>query len=189
MLMYFLWYTVTDLEPGEWHRQEKEAADMEDILTTLARQFLPQMEPEERAAALRSLKKMIDECYLRESFKDNRKNAECGIPRKVHHQPHAIDQREQICVLTGINDTDDFFFEMAGRGNITEERAAAYLEDKVASGAIVSTDQAKAYREPLSAGTGASSAFPATPSAMDASRKAFAVRTLLAEISAIISRI
>jgi len=36
---------------------------MEDILTTLARQFLPQMEPEERAAALRSLKKMIDEDY------------------------------------------------------------------------------------------------------------------------------
>jgi len=36
---------------------------MEDVLTTLARQFLPQMEPEERAAALRSLKKMIDEDY------------------------------------------------------------------------------------------------------------------------------
>lgn len=38
---------------------------MEDILTTLARQFLPQMEPEEKAEALRSLKRMIDE----ESFR------------------------------------------------------------------------------------------------------------------------
>ena len=245
---------------------------MEDILTTLARQFLPQMEPEERAEALRSLKKMIDEeffelalgeqperpetscprcgswhvvkkghepdgsqrylcrsctrtftsrtnkvfattkldratwmkfaechvdvltlresaercgvslktaffmrhrilecisqnmpafrsaagdgmeideCYLRESFKGNRRNAECGIPRKAHHQPHAVDQYEQICVLTGINDAGDFFFEMAGRGNITEERAAAYLEGKVSSGAIVATDGARAYIESL----------------------------------------
>ena len=52
-------------------------------------------------------------------------------------------------MLTGINDAGDFFFEMAGRGNITEERAAAYLEGKVASGAIVATDQAKAYRNSL----------------------------------------
>lgn len=247
---------------------------MEDILTTLARQFLPQMEPEERAEALRSLKKMIDEeffalalgeqperpeascprcgswhvvkkgrepdgsqrylcrscartftsrtnkvfattkldratwmrfaechvdvltlresaercgvslktaffmrhrvleciaqnmpafrsaagdgmqvdeCYLRESFKGNRKNAECGIPRKARRRPGGIDQREQICVLTGVNDAGDFFFEMAGRGNITEERAAAYLEGKVASGAIVATDGARAYRKPLKA--------------------------------------
>ena len=91
----------------------------------------------------------VDECYLRESFKGNRKNAECGIPRKAHHRPEGIDQYEQICVLTGVNDAGDFFFEMAGRGNITEERAAAYLEGKVASGAIVATDGAKAYRKPL----------------------------------------
>ena len=91
----------------------------------------------------------VDECYLRESFKGNRKNAECGIPREAHHRPEGIDQYEQICVLTGINDAGDFFFELAGRGNITEERAASYLEGKVASGAIVSTDQAKAYRKSL----------------------------------------
>ena len=46
----------------------------------------------------------IDECYLRESFKGNRKNAACGIPRKAHHRPEGIDHYEQICVLTGIND-------------------------------------------------------------------------------------
>ena len=38
---------------------------MEDILTTRARQFLSQMEPEERAGALRSLKKMIDEEFFK----------------------------------------------------------------------------------------------------------------------------
>lgn len=91
----------------------------------------------------------IDELYLRESFKGNRKNAACGIPRKARHQPHAINQYEQICILTGINDAGDFFFEIAGRGNITEERAASYLEGRVASGAIVVTDGAKAYRKPL----------------------------------------
>jgi transposase-like protein len=195
MNVYILWYMGSLPELGEWRRQVKEVVEMEDILTTLARQFLPQMEPEERAEALRSLKKMIDEeffnmalgnqpdgsqrylcrsctrtftsrtnkvfatteldratwmrfaechvgvlplrestercgvslktaffmrhrilectsknmsafrsaagdgmeideCYLRESFKGNRKNAACGIPRKAHHQPHAIDQYE-----------------------------------------------------------------------------------------------
>ena len=37
---------------------------MENILTAMARQFLPQMEPEERAEALRSLKRMIDEEFF-----------------------------------------------------------------------------------------------------------------------------
>lgn len=69
----------------------------------------------------------VDECYLRESFKGNRRNAECGMPRDPRHQPHAIGQYERICVLTGINDAGGFFFEMAWRGNITEERAAACL--------------------------------------------------------------
>ena len=61
--VYIMWYTVTELELGEWPRQQEEVS-MEDVLTTLARQFLPQMEPEERAAALRSLKKMIDEEFF-----------------------------------------------------------------------------------------------------------------------------
>lgn len=91
----------------------------------------------------------VDECYLRESFKGNRENAACGIPRKARYRRRGIDQYEQICVLTGINDAGDFFFELAGRGNITQERAAGYLEGRVASGAIVATDEAKAYRKAL----------------------------------------
>lgn len=37
---------------------------MEDILTTMARQFLPQMAKEERAEALASLKRLIDEEFF-----------------------------------------------------------------------------------------------------------------------------
>ncbi len=67
MIVSVLWYTGTDLELGEWPRQQ-EKVDTEDILTTLARQFLPQMEPEERAEALRSLREMIDEGFFALAF-------------------------------------------------------------------------------------------------------------------------
>ena len=40
--MYILWYAVTEPELGEWPRQQEEV-NMEDVLTTMARQFLPQM--------------------------------------------------------------------------------------------------------------------------------------------------
>lgn len=54
-------------------------------------------------------------------------------------------------MLTGVNDAGDFFFEIVGRGSISEESAARNLEGKVASGAIVATDLAAAYRKPLAA--------------------------------------
>ena len=93
----------------------------------------------------------VDETYLRESFKGNRKNAECGIPRKARRRHEGVDNYEQICVLTGVNDAGDMFFEMAGRGNITDDRAAEFLSGKVASGAIVSTDGSRAYPNVLKA--------------------------------------
>ena len=87
----------------------------------------------------------VDETYLRESFSGNRKNAECGIPRAARKRNEGVDNREQICVLTGVNDAGDMFFEIAGRGNIDSERAEAFLGGKVESGAIVSTDGSRAY--------------------------------------------
>ena len=271
--VYIMWYTVTELELGEWPRQQEEVS-MEDVLTTLARQFLPQMTREERSEALLSLKRLIDEeffalaiaesgdepardvtcprcgsdhvvkrgmdargeqrylcrrcsrtftsrtnrvfattkldratwmrfaechvdalplrecsercgvslktaffmrhrvleciaqsmpafrsaagdgmeldeCYLAESFKGNRKNATCGIPRRARHRSGPQDWRERICILTGINDAGDMFFEMTGRGNMSEEQAGRFLAGKVASGAIVSTDKANSYRRAL----------------------------------------
>ena len=61
--MYILWYTVMDLEEGEWPRRHEEAS-VEDILTTMARQFLPQMTREERSEALLSLRRLIDEGFF-----------------------------------------------------------------------------------------------------------------------------
>ena len=67
---------------------------MEDILTTLARQFLPQMEPEERAEALRSLKKMIDEEFFELALGEQPERPETSCPRcgswhvvKKGHEP------------------------------------------------------------------------------------------------------
>ena len=93
----------------------------------------------------------VDETYVRESFSGNRKNAACGIPRKARKRREGVDNREQICVLTGVNDAGDMFFELAGRGNIDSERAEAFLEGKVASGAIVSTDGSHAYPRAMKA--------------------------------------
>ena len=93
----------------------------------------------------------LDETYLRESFKGNRKHAECGIPRRARKRHEGVDNYEQICVLTGVNDAGDMFFEMAGRGNITDDRAAEFLEGKVGSGAIVCTDGSRAYPNVLKA--------------------------------------
>lgn len=54
---------------------------MEEILTTLARQFLPQMEPGERAEALRSLKRMIDEEFFDLALGDQPDRTEASCPR------------------------------------------------------------------------------------------------------------
>ena len=93
----------------------------------------------------------VDETYLRESFSGNRKNAGCGIPRAAHKRREGVDDRERICVLTGVNDAGDMFFEIAGRGGIDVGRTEAFLEGKVASGAIVSTDGSHAYPRAMKA--------------------------------------
>ena len=52
---------------------------------------------------------------------------------------------EQICVLSGVNDSGTAFFELAGRGSISRQRAMSTLKDKVKDGSIISTDRAVAY--------------------------------------------
>ena len=52
-----------------------------------------------------------------------------------------------ICVLMGINDAGDIFYELAGRGSLTQNSAMEILLDKVKTGAIISTDKASAYRD------------------------------------------
>lgn len=91
----------------------------------------------------------MDECFIPESFSGNRKSSICGIPRKPRHRKSARDQRESICVLVGVNDANDIFYEMTGRGTMNEEEALNVLVDKFESGAIVSTDGAKSYKKVL----------------------------------------
>lgn len=47
----------------------------------------------------------------------------------------------------GINDTSDVFYEIAGRGPLTKDRAMELLRGKVRAGAIISTDKARAYHD------------------------------------------
>lgn len=90
----------------------------------------------------------LDECYLRESFKGNH-DLGGGIPRPPHRRSGACDGLERICVVTGVNDAGDMFYEIAGRGNLTYGAAVECLAGKLAAGAIVSTDRANVYRRAL----------------------------------------
>ena len=56
----------------------------------------------------------LDECFFRESFKGNRSRSESGVPRKPRARSQGTDGHEKICVLTGINDAGDIFYEMRG---------------------------------------------------------------------------
>ena len=76
---------------------------MENILTAMARQFLPQMEPEERAEALRSLKRMIDEEFfamaVAESGDETARYMEC--PRCGSHADRSSHAGATLCISRG----------------------------------------------------------------------------------------
>lgn len=74
-----------------------------------------------------------------------------GVPRKPRARSQGTDGHEKICVLTGINDAGDIFYEIAGRGGLDEAAARELLADKLAVGAIISTDRAHVYRRVLPA--------------------------------------
>lgn len=93
----------------------------------------------------------LDETFFRESFKGNHtKSNNFTMPRRARHHGGKLHTRgisnEQICVMTGINDYGDIFYEVAKRGPLSKEVAQRVLSDKVKSGAIISTDKAAGYR-------------------------------------------
>ena len=53
--------------------------------------------------------------------------------------------REQVCVMTGVNDSNETFFEVSGRGVLSRRRAMDVLRGRIASGSVVATDKASAY--------------------------------------------
>lgn len=90
----------------------------------------------------------IDELFFRESFKGTRFDGMPIMPRNPR-QDGRCDKRgisdEQICVITAYNDSDDFFFDVCCRGPLTNDIAMNTLQDRICSGAIVNTDENKAY--------------------------------------------
>ena len=90
----------------------------------------------------------VDELYFRESFKGTRFDGMPIKPREPRSDgssgKHGI-SNEQICVMTAFNDADDFFFEVCCRGPPTVEIAMNALEGRICTGAIVNTDEHKAY--------------------------------------------
>ena len=102
----------------------------------------------------------LDETFFRESFSGNHTHSDFELPREAFKhagKPYAGKKNKQkrkrglnkgqICVLMGINDSGDIFYELAGRGPLVKARAMECLRDKVKAGAIISTDKAYAYRD------------------------------------------
>lgn len=95
----------------------------------------------------------LDETYFPESFKGNHSKGSFTLPRKARHRGRQVRRRglsrEQICVMTGISDTNATFFEVSGRGAVSRGRAAEALRDRIGAGAVVATDKAAAYIDVL----------------------------------------
>lgn len=101
----------------------------------------------------------LDECYFTESFSGNHtRNPGFQMPRPAKRrgvkgmagkpkrsQARRGISKDKICVLTGVSDTGDFFFDVACRGPLTRAVAESRLEGRVVEGAIVCTDKHKAY--------------------------------------------
>lgn len=91
----------------------------------------------------------IDEIYFRESFKgrkdwDEKITGRMPRSEKVRNYVSGISS-DQICVMTALNDSGDFFFDVIGRGSLTYKQAKNCLKDRICSGAIVHTDAHRAY--------------------------------------------
>lgn len=95
----------------------------------------------------------LDETYFRESFKGNHANGSFKMPRKPRHRGGEVGKRglskEQICVMTGVNDSGETFLDMAGRGSLSSERALTCLRGRIRDGAVVATDKSGAYPSAL----------------------------------------
>lgn len=91
----------------------------------------------------------LDETYLRESFKGNHTKGRFTMPRPSRHRGTPASKRglsrEQICVMTGVDDMDGAFLAMSGRGLLPKDRALATLRGLLGRGAYAVADAAAAY--------------------------------------------
>jgi hypothetical protein len=95
----------------------------------------------------------LDETYFPESFKGNHRRGSFELPRRAHHRGRQRRKRglskEQICIMSGVNDSGESFLDMAGRGSLSSQRALACLRGRVQDGAVVATDRSGAYPSAL----------------------------------------
>ena len=71
-------------------------------------------------------------------------------PRKNGQEYKTVgSSNEQICIASGINDTNYVFFKIAGRGQLTNNALEKILQDKIESGSIISTDKRSNYKTVL----------------------------------------
>lgn len=90
----------------------------------------------------------LDETYFPESFKGNHAKGSFAMPRPSRHRGKQVHRRglsrEQICVMTGMNDSNETFLEVTGRGALSRERAMDALRGRIAAGSVA-TDRAAVY--------------------------------------------
>ena len=95
----------------------------------------------------------LDETYFPESFKGNHTKSSFVMPRPSRHRGKQVRKRglsrEQICVMTGVNDSNETFFEVSGRGALSSRRAMDVLRGRIEAGSLVATDKATAYVDVL----------------------------------------
>lgn len=101
---------------------------------------------------------VLDECFVRESFKGNRGKCKAfAMPRLPYQRGRAsgkgavqrigLSRADQICIMSGTSGQGRVFFEIAGRGTMDKERCDAVLSGRIGKGAVVSTDDHIAYRD------------------------------------------
>ena len=69
----------------------------------------------------------LDETYFPEPFKGNHTRGSFTMPRPFRHRGKQVHgrgpSRERVCVITGVNDSNETFLEVTGRGTLSRERA------------------------------------------------------------------
>ena len=83
----------------------------------------------------------LDETYFPESFKGNHAKGSFTMPRPSRHRGKQVHRRglsrERICVMTGVNDSNETFLEVTGRGALSRGRAMDALRGRIAAGSVV----------------------------------------------------
>ena len=91
----------------------------------------------------------LDETYFPEPFKGNHAKGSFTMPRPSRHRGRQVHgrglSRERICAMTGVNDSNETFLEVTGRGALSRERAMDALRGRIATGSVVATDRAAAH--------------------------------------------